>query len=237
MWDAPGAANAFAEYERRMGEQMAPEERALVRGHLRDMASRVGRLIIEGAPDGATILVDGKVAGTAPLGGWFAVEPGRHSVATTAEGVRPSQATVVVEPGEVVRVEMVAGQSMAHTGEVVASGGALRIPVEDPYEPWFWTSVVVTSVAVAALAVTGGVALYYQKEWTDGGGLDSGLRHTGEILQWTTDGLLGLAVASAAIGTWLFFQLAEEEPEYLPGERRPDGVEVGLLPSGLVLRW
>jgi hypothetical protein len=238
LGEEPEAANAYDEYERRMVDLMTPEERGVIRGRLRDLTALVGRLLIEGAADGATILIDGRPAGTAPLPSWVAVEPGRRVVAATGEGVRAGETTVEVRAGEVVRVELRAGERVAGGGEVVASGGALLIPRDDPVEPWFWTAVGIGSAAVAALAVTGGLSLHYWGEWVEDGGFDDDPnRGRGETYGYVTDGLIALAAVAGIAAIWLYFELAPEEQEYLEGERPPDGVDVGLLPGGLVLRW
>ncbi|MBI5487656.1 MAG: PEGA domain-containing protein [Deltaproteobacteria bacterium] len=228
------AANSFREWVEAVGPDMTEEERGIVDAMLAELTPEIGRLVIVGAEDGATIEIDDGNVGTAPPPDWIAVEPGRHQVAAGGAGMAPARATVDVAAGEVLRVELSAGDTTVGEGEVVTTGGVLEIPYEDPYEPWFWSMVGIASASAAAMIATGTLAVLNWNDWYDGGGLDEELRGDGKTYMYVTDALLGLGLAAVAVGTWLFFELGPPEEEWEEEEVMPS---LDLLPSGLVLSW
>ena len=234
LGNVAASANAFSLYADMAGADLTDEEQWQIDTVLSELAPRVGRLVIVGAEDGARIEIDGTMAATAPPPEWIAVEPGRHEVAAGGAGMAPARATVDVAAGEVLRVELSAGDTTVGAGEVVTTGGVLEIPYEDPYEPWFWSMVGIASASAAAMIATGTLAVLNWNDWYDGGGLDEELRGDGKTYMYVTDALLGLGLAAVAVGTWLFFELGPPEEEWEEEEAMPS---LDLLPSGLVLQW
>lgn len=59
-----------------------------------------GTLLVRGAPEGASITIDGREMGTAPLAAPLSLAPGEHSVSVNAEGYSPYSRTVSLSAGE-----------------------------------------------------------------------------------------------------------------------------------------
>ena len=156
-----------------------------------------------------------------------------HEVGASGDGMTPARATVDVAAGELRRVELEAGERIENAGDSLSTGGVLNVPYEDPYEPWFWTSFGIAAAAAAGAAATGGLALWYWDEWKADGGLDGNDKgQTGQLLANVGDALIGVAAAAGIAATVLYFFLSDvEEIPYA------EPVEIGLLPTGLVLRW
>lgn len=163
------AADAFAAFLREVPEvERLPGVTRQVSAKLEALLRKVGQLSIS-APTGATLEVDGRPAGTAPLGHLLPVAPGTHVVAArAAEG--PQTATVAVEAGQVVTVELGAkapslaavraqvvtqAAPMAKQDPLVAQAPVpTRVPV---YKKWWLWTVVGVAVAGGTAAVVGGV--------------------------------------------------------------------------------
>jgi len=58
-----------------------------------------GRVQLLGVPDGAAVLVDGKLVGRGPLGAPFELAAGEHELRVEAAGYRPFAATITVQGG------------------------------------------------------------------------------------------------------------------------------------------
>jgi opacity protein-like surface antigen len=65
-----------------------------------DLEPMQGTLIVEGAPEGATVFVDGKEVG--PASDELPIAPGNHTLKVTAKNYEPLQTTVSVEAGQTV---------------------------------------------------------------------------------------------------------------------------------------
>ncbi|NMC72568.1 MAG: PEGA domain-containing protein [Myxococcales bacterium] len=85
------------------------ETRALaeVREWVEQIEENVGRVRVDVAVSGASVLVDGQVVGNAPLGAPLDLLRGPHTLRAEAEGYRPAEETVTVEPGQEVAVTLV----------------------------------------------------------------------------------------------------------------------------------
>jgi|GEM_PF-3501302 len=85
------------------------ETRALaeVREWIDQLEENVGRVRVNVAVSGASVLVDGQVVGNAPLAAPVELLRGPHTLRAEAEGYRPAEETVTVEPGQEVAVTLV----------------------------------------------------------------------------------------------------------------------------------
>jgi tetratricopeptide (TPR) repeat protein len=85
------------------------ERRALeeVREWIDELEENVGRVRVDVAVSGATVLVDGQVVGSAPLGEPLELLRGPHTLRAEAEGYRPAEESLTVEPGQELAVTLV----------------------------------------------------------------------------------------------------------------------------------
>ncbi len=76
------------------------ETRDAMRAMLEQAKQEVAVLGIEGLPDGAEVLVDGRAVGNAPFDGDLYLEPGKHVVEVNLGGQRPEQRELTGIKGE-----------------------------------------------------------------------------------------------------------------------------------------
>lgn len=91
--------NATSDRERRALEE--------VREWIDELEENVGRVRVDVAVSGATVLVDGEVVGRAPLGAPLDLLRGPHTLRAEAEGYLPAEETVTVEAGRELAVTLV----------------------------------------------------------------------------------------------------------------------------------
>lgn len=126
--DEKAALEAFVE-----AEGSPPELVSVATERLRSIESRIARtaLRIEGAVAGAEVYIDGEHVGTLPLEGPIRVPPGRHRVKAEAEGYVDAVATVIVQAGDTVPVELLfepivtreAGKKLSTPALILWAGG------------------------------------------------------------------------------------------------------------------
>ena len=102
----PEAARAIEQYLREA--TITPERRAQVETGLNDIRNFIAHVRIVGVPDGATVTIDGEIAGTAPFANPIAVGTGRHVFLAHLDGYRDAQDAVLIAGGQErdVRLEM-----------------------------------------------------------------------------------------------------------------------------------
>lgn len=130
------AAESLEEYLDRA--EPDDENQSAAREKLASLRQRLARtgIVVVGAPDGASIVVDGEPHSRAPRPDPIPVSPGAHQVDLRLEGYRDFRAAVVVPPGQTVEVqatmELTAGGAEAEDGPsllpfVLMGGGAAVI--------------------------------------------------------------------------------------------------------------
>ena len=135
-----------------------PETLAEARRSAAELKAKLGHIKITCPIDGAEISVDGKPAGSTPLGQNVWTTAGRHQVALQLEGYAPAIEDVVVSAGAVAAVDMTLRPidlKIANgPGNValVGGGGAADTARKPVYKrTWFW---VAAGAVVAAGATT-----------------------------------------------------------------------------------
>ncbi len=78
---------------------LAPERRAEAEQIIAEMKALLAEVTLTITPDGATVTVDGRPAGTAPLVKPLAIAAGTHSIEITADGYEPQKRDVMVSAG------------------------------------------------------------------------------------------------------------------------------------------
>jgi hypothetical protein len=111
--------------------------------YLVELTHRVGTIEITADVVGASVNVDGKTAGTTPLGRGLHVMPGGHQIVVQGgDGAIPFVRKVEVTAGQTTRVEA----KVTVPAMSVASASALPEPRPVYRRWWFWTGVVVAAV-------------------------------------------------------------------------------------------
>jgi hypothetical protein len=89
----------FRRYLAEGGDKIKADRRREVEAAMAEMAGLMGRLRLEGAPDGAEVRVDGVPVGTTPLAEPLAIDPGRHALDVTKQGLEPLRIEITVASG------------------------------------------------------------------------------------------------------------------------------------------
>ncbi len=159
-------------FERFLQGDAPPEARGMAQSAIRILRDRVARasVVLQVAPFGAEVEIDGVVVGKAPLPPQ-SLQPGRHDVRVTLPGYREHREQVVAAGGEEVRVVVAlvaeaptkppAVPPALPTGSrpaagVVGQGGgdAIAGPVRSPYVPWKWATLGTGAALVVSATVT-----------------------------------------------------------------------------------
>lgn len=215
--DAP-----LREVDEPLGADKEAQELALDRLLRRAFAPEAlaGGVQVHGAPDGATVLVDGKIAGELPLDEpIFGVVEGEHEVTVRRDGYGRITRRVQVRFREVTDVEIVL-TPRSRTSMAAPEAAAVEAGPALPVGP-----LVVGGAGVAALAggaAFGVGALMSQLEVERRAAKqqlvfprDANLVRNGETLSWVANGLyLGATLAVVGAGAWwLTEQILSDKPE------------------------
>jgi tetratricopeptide (TPR) repeat protein len=76
----PEAIETFERYLRDGGDQLAEERRSKVRADIESLKLRLGSIALDGAPDGAEVVLDGRLIGRTPIAGPIAAGAGTHDL-------------------------------------------------------------------------------------------------------------------------------------------------------------
>jgi hypothetical protein len=205
-----------AEFGGAMGEELEAETAKL----RRTLENLVGHLVVESSPTGATIRVDGREAGKAPLGRPLVLGPGDHEVEASLEGYAAQKRIVRVESRgdaavsfELQKVEAATpeGDPDSAIPEPVAPPPPPPPPAERPAAGHgaLWTGGWVVAGLGAAImvagGVTGGMALAtgneLESDYPDGVPRDKKSEVDGmDRLAVATDVLLGVGGAALVAG-------------------------------------
>jgi len=89
----------FRRYLEEAGPDLKPELVQQVSSAIAEMKQLVGHLRIAGAPDGAEVRIDGRIAGQAPFASTLPIDPGHRVVEISLPGHRTQRTEVDVETG------------------------------------------------------------------------------------------------------------------------------------------
>ncbi len=127
---------AFRQYIKRRGKKLPLWKRRQIARTIARMTKKLGRLKLGIYPAGATVRVDGRVVGRAPLATVVLVDPGRRTVEVTARGYQAIRTEVTVTAGQLVsmgirllpavRVGKVVISSRAEGARASVNGGKLE---------------------------------------------------------------------------------------------------------------
>jgi hypothetical protein len=111
---------------------MAPEERKLAEGQVRELAALVGTIELQGVEAGTSVVVDGRDRGTTPSPA-IRVSAGTHVVRVSKEGFVPWESQVQVAGGQsaVVRAKLAAIERGGRLKVAEQNGGALQVVVDN----------------------------------------------------------------------------------------------------------
>ena len=125
-----------------------------------ELKTKLGRIEITCATDGAEITVDGKQIGSTPLGEMVWTTPGRHQVAVQHAGFSPAIEDVVVAVGKAAPLNFVLRPIDLHAANPGAGGalvgGDAAVAERKPVyrRTWFWVATgVVIGAGVAAAVI------------------------------------------------------------------------------------
>jgi hypothetical protein len=138
-------------------------KRTVLETALTNVRTHLGCLRLEGTPPGAHVRVAGVDRGALPLPGPVCVLPGSITIELEADGLAPSQRTVVLAAGQDQRVEMSLVRPTAAVAEPPAPAPATLVVASPPpaSAPARWRPLAAWTTAgvAAALLVGGSVAL------------------------------------------------------------------------------
>lgn len=105
LFDYPASIASFRRYLETEGDRAPAERRTEIDGWLAEMLTKVGTITVA-APEGATIAVDGRVAGIAPLDEPLLVTADEHVLTAELEGHAPAVRRIRPERGELLQVAL-----------------------------------------------------------------------------------------------------------------------------------
>jgi len=199
----------------RAGDSYAAKNRKLIDQQLADARTHIGTLQISG-PAGATVLLDGRSAGSLPLGTPIRLAEGPVNLSATAPGFAAPERKVIVEGGKEQTVVLVMSPAIATTG-------AERSPAEprSGSRAGRWVAGGLAAVAVGGIAA--GSVLLYLNGRTSCESKDGPACAT--VYTTRTPGLvtLGAGVVAGAAAGLVFWRSRETPVAIAP---TPDGVAV-----------
>lgn len=102
----PDAIVSFEQYLHDGGDQVPPERRTQVENDIKKLKGRLGSVVVNGAPPGSRVEIDGFFAGNTPLQAPIPAGSGYHDISITAPGGKPATGSVKVIAGEKVFFEV-----------------------------------------------------------------------------------------------------------------------------------
>ncbi len=111
---------------------LSADDRARVDREIRQLAKRVGGVVVRASEPGATVVIDGRVRGLTPLSGAVRVTVGAHSLKVHKPGRRTHESTFELESAEQITIE-VELPALAKSGRLKvseASGRTLSVLVD-----------------------------------------------------------------------------------------------------------
>jgi hypothetical protein len=129
LFDYPSALRSFRTYLELFGEDSPPEERTEIDAWLADMEWRVAYVTVD-APAGATVLLDDRLIGTAPLGEPLVVTAESHVVAAVFEGGVPKREVIAPARGARLEVRLTPAEPVAVRPPIDPPP-----PIDDPPPP------------------------------------------------------------------------------------------------------
>jgi hypothetical protein len=229
----PAAIDAFTRYLADGEGEISASRLEDVQRELTRLRTRVAKLRIS-APDQAEITIDEVVVGKAPLESATVVAAGRHRISATLKGHTPVTKMVEVAGMESVNVDLefldeAPGPKSAVAASAPVAPGVTQPPPSGssvPVVPW-----ILTGVVAAGAGVMGGLSLATSGELAKKRGVLGAnptelktLSTRTKTFAASTDVLLALTVAGAAISTYLTFWGGKASPSALSFSVSPVGV-------------
>lgn len=210
-------------------EDIPPEERAGLQRFLHELNGRGAKLELTIEPDGAFVVDErvpdegdpvineyGPVKGTLELG----IRAGSHRINIKRKGYEPEEWEFEIAPGEMQqrKIELVKPPPPPPPPKPKPKPKPPPPPPEEPSMTHVWVMVGVTAALGVGAGVVGGLALERKGAYEDyqrGGPRTEAeqVRDQGEIMNITTDILLGATVISAGVTVVLLFTSGPDEPE------------------------
>ena len=145
------ALRAFERYLREGGDQVTAERQRYVQGELAELRERVGTLVVQSEPSGASVLLDDTDVGPTPLAP-LTVDVGRHVLRVELPGHRSVVRKLHIASGEVARVELSLEPSELEPSLAVAERGPVHDAGSRGRRAALWT---LGSLALALTASAG----------------------------------------------------------------------------------
>ncbi len=168
------ALNAYQRLRAEFGAKMDKEMTSVVKDDEQQLRKLVGEVGVSVSEDGASILVDGHLAGLSPLSTRLYLGPGVHVIKASLKGYKDAErrtrvvsgskisvmlvlepisaASVVQDPANELESESVEAESAPPAAEPTAVAETKRDDEPAGLTPWIWTGVGLT-VATGAVAI------------------------------------------------------------------------------------
>lgn len=219
---------AMIEYETAAkSDQLDDAARARASAQAADMRKQLGKLVVEGTPSGAEVLVDGEQLCNIPCS--VDLDPARHDV-TVQSGDKNEKRSVEIVKQETRTIRVKLDDASAPATPAAPAEPAVT-PERDEPRPeargggpgWLtWTGIGLTAIGGAGIVVFGTRAKSKHDDWVETG--DPSAKDDGVMARNLTNASIGVAVLGAvAIGVDLLF---------LAPNRRPSK-ETATAPRGL----
>ena len=240
--DYASALRAFRQYLSEGGKEIDAARKKKVVSWIEDLEKKVATVTIETNVEGAEILVDDVVVGSAPLGEAVIVNAGRRKIAANAKGHVPTQRVIDVAGTDetTVTLELVAIERDRPPPPPLPPP-----PTPTPSEPEIpvaaWVVLGLTGASAITTALVGGLAVSARGDLDDelstfpgNAAAIADAQDKTKTLAIATDVMIGLTVAGAA-ATGILFGLALSGSGEDAETTAPEVTAV-VTPTGLVLR-
>ncbi len=210
MQDYVCAHKSLEQYLSEGGAEVPADRRATVTSELALLKQRIGFLSVRANVDGAEVLVDDVVVGTAPTSEPVPVSAGRHRVVVAAPGRTPVTRSIDVAGQDTATVEVTFAEPVAQPVQVVQP--------EAPQSRWTsrmttlsWVGYGVGAAALIGGGIVGGVALDSASTGIDttynNDSAAKSNRDKTNTLAITSDALLASGLVAVAVTTVFTFVL------------------------------
>jgi len=199
--------------------------RAQVERRLSELETRLLLLTIAVEPEGAAVVIDGTVVGTAPLAGPVPLFPGEYSLTVTKSGFVTYESAIAGGAGEALTERVDLDRKGGTTPQVEDDDDAPIVASESPPKPRrkgeleVIVGASVTGSLVVAATVTGVLAVSKKGDFDDAATAEerSDAADSGEALALTTDLLWLAAIGAGAATAYYYFRVyradGEEDPK------------------------
>ncbi|HEY3493397.1 MAG TPA: PEGA domain-containing protein [Polyangiaceae bacterium] len=228
------ARQVLEQYLKDGGDRISPDRKQSVQNDLTMLEGRTATLRITTSVPGASIYVDDRPVGTAPLADPVLLDAGDHRVTVRVDGREPNEKLVTLAGRDATEIQLDPGKALDSNRSVVV----VDRRGETNRSTWMWATWSAAGVLAVGAGVTGGLGIKAANELEDmretpganRAELDSAQRRARTLL-FTADVLGIAAIATGGVALYLTLSGPDEKKKQpkvgkVSAELRPNWVGV-----------